>query len=105
MDTAPPLVTVGSRNSGLTSAAFFCRRGDWCFTRAGFPKPFVFDTTGVTPKADAARQVVAVRREKSFMVALNNVRVRESYCYCLMPPTADSADVTKQHNKSFFAGG
>ena len=37
-------------------------------TRAGLPSPLVWETTGVTPKACAARQEETITAPKSFMV-------------------------------------
>jgi hypothetical protein len=58
----------GSRNKGLLSAAFFCLRGDLLWTKPGLERPFVLETTGVTPKACTARQDETMMVEKSFMV-------------------------------------
>ena len=60
----------GSRNKGLLSAAFFCLRGDLlCVTKPGLERPFVLETTGLTPKACTARQDETMMEENSFMVS------------------------------------
>lgn len=62
--TAPPRVTAASRKSGLSKAVSL-RKGE---TGALALVLAMFLETGVTPKADAARQEVATTRLKSFIV-------------------------------------